>query len=357
MSYEIKLLFTVLVVVGLMQLQTLVVAEPQVPCYFIFGDALVDSGNNNKLVTAGKANYLPYGIDFPQGVTGRFTNGRTIADIIGQFLGFPNFIPPYALATDQQISTGVNYGSAYAGIRQETGRTEGERVTFDMQLQNHEAVMSRLSRLQQNNTFTQDYLKKCIYLVNIGSDDYINNYLMPNNYPTSHIYTTGQYAAVLTQQYSQQLTTLYNLGARKIVVYGLGLIGCAPTEITRFGTDGKTCVESINNAVGLFNDRLKPVVDLLNSDFSDARFTFINLTNIQETQGGEVLPNVACCQVRPFDGQCIPNSVFCSVRALSLWYVGFHPTETVNTIFATRSYSALSAMDASPYDISHLARL
>ncbi|GKB30347.1 reverse transcriptase domain-containing protein [Tanacetum coccineum] len=271
-------------------------------------DALVDSGNNNKLVTTGKANYLPYGIDFPQ----------------GQLLGFPNFIPPYALATDQHISTGVNYGSAYAGIREETGRTEGDRFTFDMQLQNHEAVISRLSRLQQNNTFTQDYLKECIYLVNIGSDDYVNNYLMPNNYPTSHIYTTGQYAAVLSQRYSQQLTTLYNLGARKIAVYGLGLIGCALTKITRFGTDGKTCVESINNDVGLFNDRLKPVVDMLNIDFSYARFTFINLTNIQATQGGEVLPNVACCQVRPSDAQ---------------------------------SYSALSAMDASPYDISHLARL
>ncbi|GJZ63339.1 GDSL esterase/lipase-like protein [Tanacetum coccineum] len=133
---------------------------------------------------------------------------------------------------------------------------------------------------------------------------------------------------------------------RKIVVYGLGLIGCAPTEITRFGTDGKTCVESINNDVGLFNDRLKPVVDMLNSDFSDARFTFINLTIIQATQGGEVLPNVGCCQVRPSDGQCIPNSVPYPVRALSLWYDGFHPTEIVNTIFATRSYTTLSARHA-----------
>ncbi|PWA79059.1 SGNH hydrolase-type esterase domain-containing protein [Artemisia annua] len=94
-----------------------------------------------------------------------------------------------------------------------------------------------------------------------------------------------------------------------------------------------------------------------NNDFFYARFTFINLTNIQETQGGEVLPNVPCCQVRPSDGQCTPNSIPCPVRALSLWYDGFHPTEIVNKIFATRSYSALSSMDASPYDISHLARL
>lgn len=70
--------------VVLMQLGIFVVtSKPQVPCYFIFGDSLVDSGNNNELVTAAKANYLPYGVDFPKGVTGRFTNGRTMADMIG----------------------------------------------------------------------------------------------------------------------------------------------------------------------------------------------------------------------------------------------------------------------------------
>ena len=73
-----------MIVAVLMQFQIFVaVSQPQVPCYFIFGDSLVDNGNNNDLVTMAKANYPPYGIDFPQGVTGRFTNGRTIADIIG----------------------------------------------------------------------------------------------------------------------------------------------------------------------------------------------------------------------------------------------------------------------------------
>ncbi|KAJ9536041.1 hypothetical protein OSB04_un000801 [Centaurea solstitialis] len=59
---------------------------PQVPCYFIFGDSLVDSGNNNDLNTKAKANYRPYGIDFPKGATGIFTNGQTMADIIGSSL-------------------------------------------------------------------------------------------------------------------------------------------------------------------------------------------------------------------------------------------------------------------------------
>jgi hypothetical protein len=58
--------------------------EPQVPCYFIFGDSLLDNGNNNQLHSLARANYLPYGIDFPGGPTGRFCNGKTSADIIGE---------------------------------------------------------------------------------------------------------------------------------------------------------------------------------------------------------------------------------------------------------------------------------
>lgn len=59
-------------------------AQPQVPCYFIFGDSLVDNGNNNNIVSLAKANYMPYGIDFPGGPTGRFSNGKTSVDVIGK---------------------------------------------------------------------------------------------------------------------------------------------------------------------------------------------------------------------------------------------------------------------------------
>lgn len=59
-------------------------AEPQVPCYFIFGDSLVDNGNNNQLQSLARANYMPYGVDFPEGPTGRFSNGKTTVDVVGK---------------------------------------------------------------------------------------------------------------------------------------------------------------------------------------------------------------------------------------------------------------------------------
>ncbi|KAK1424870.1 hypothetical protein QVD17_20211 [Tagetes erecta] len=360
MTRQLNLSFHVLIFLGLIHVTTFIVSgAPQVPCYFIFGDSLVDSGNNNGLTGEAKANYPPYGIDFPQGVTGRFTNGRTSADIIGQLLGFSKFIPSYATATDQEIETGVNYASGYAGIREETGSHQGDRISMDRQLLNHQATISRVMALQRNKTYTDEYLKKCIYLSNIGSNDYINNYLLPMFYSTSKTFTVEQYASVLIQQYSQQLKTLYNIGARKIVVYGLAKIGCTPIEIRRFDTNGKPCVEWINDAVKLFNDRLKSLVDELNSSYIDAKFTIMNLTSIASPILGAVpvLPNVTCCQVREQDGQCIPNSIPCLVRAVTIFYDALHPSESSNTLIATRSYKEVSPTDTYPYDISHLARL
>lgn len=56
---------------------------------FVFGDSLVDAGNNNYLPTLSKANIRPNGIDFKASggnPTGRYTNGRTIADIVGKLI-------------------------------------------------------------------------------------------------------------------------------------------------------------------------------------------------------------------------------------------------------------------------------
>lgn len=61
-----------------------------VPAMFVFGDSLVDNGNNNDLASLAKANYYPYGIDFSSGPTGRFSNGYTMVDEVGNYICFPS---------------------------------------------------------------------------------------------------------------------------------------------------------------------------------------------------------------------------------------------------------------------------
>lgn len=55
---------------------------------FVFGDSLTEVGNNNFLqYSLAKSNYPWYGIDYKNGrPTGRFSNGRTIGDIICNLL-------------------------------------------------------------------------------------------------------------------------------------------------------------------------------------------------------------------------------------------------------------------------------
>lgn len=55
-----------------------------VPAMYVFGDSLVDVGNNNHLLTLLKADYPHNGVDYPgRKATGRFSNGKNAADFLG----------------------------------------------------------------------------------------------------------------------------------------------------------------------------------------------------------------------------------------------------------------------------------
>ncbi|RHN59837.1 putative triacylglycerol lipase [Medicago truncatula] len=55
--------------------------EPLVPALFIFGDSIVDVGNNNYIYASVKANFFPYGRDFvTRTPTGRMSNGKLSVD-------------------------------------------------------------------------------------------------------------------------------------------------------------------------------------------------------------------------------------------------------------------------------------
>jgi len=61
--------------------------RPRVPAILVFGDSIVDTGNNNAVLTLTKSNFRPYGKDLNGGVpTGRFSNGRVPTDFVGSCL-------------------------------------------------------------------------------------------------------------------------------------------------------------------------------------------------------------------------------------------------------------------------------
>ncbi|KAL0314085.1 UNVERIFIED_CONTAM: GDSL esterase/lipase [Sesamum angustifolium] len=283
---------------------------PQVPCLFIFGDSLVDNGNNNDILTLARADYGPYGIDFPQGATGRFTNGRTFVDILAQLLGFPNYILPYARARGRALLQGANYASGASGIRDETGNNLGDHMSMNQQVNSFARTVQQLSRyFKGDGSALGNYLSKCIFYSGLGSNDYLNNYFMTDYYSTSSEYTPRTYAASLIQDYTKQLTELYNLGARKVVVTGVGQIGCIPYQLARY--DGFEVVDE------------------------------------------------GCCGVGKNNGQitCLPLQTPCDDRQKYLFWDAFHPTEAANILLAKKAYISKSKSHAYPINIQQLAML
>ncbi|PPD98408.1 hypothetical protein GOBAR_DD04582 [Gossypium barbadense] len=101
-----------------------------VPAIFIFGDSVFDAGNNHFIKNCSvQADFPPYGSTFFHHPTGRFTDGRTVADFISQFIGI-GLQQPYLEAqiavmngsSKEYPSNGLNFASAGSGVLQGTNK-------------------------------------------------------------------------------------------------------------------------------------------------------------------------------------------------------------------------------------------
>ena len=83
---------------------------------------------------------------------------------------------------------------------------QGDRIWMDRQLRNYDNTISKLESMIEGPV--SEYLKKCLYTVNIGSNDYINNYFMPQHYNTKDLFTSNEYAQLLVSRYQPQLQVI-----------------------------------------------------------------------------------------------------------------------------------------------------
>ncbi|GFP81260.1 GDSL esterase/lipase at1g71691 [Phtheirospermum japonicum] len=331
-----------------------------VPAIFVFGDSLSDNGNNNNfLISFAKANYFPYGIDFSSGPTGRFSNGYIMADAIAELLGLP-LIPPHSGATVEQMRYGVNFASAAAGILDITGRNFVTLIPFIEQINNFENTLEQMTDSLGVPDLGQA-LARSIFFIAIGSNDYLNNYLMPN-YATRNQYNAQQFADLLIQQYTSQITRLYRLGARRFAIAGLGLLGCIPSVLSQ-GNEG-ICSEEVNQLVHPFNINIKSMIHNLTTNLPDALFSYIDIHNIMQdlvdnsrSYGFNVV-NRGCCGTGRNRGQltCLPFQTPCPDRNQYIFWDAYHPTEAVNILLGQRAFNG-STDYVYPINIERLATL
>ncbi|KAL5993224.1 hypothetical protein ACLOJK_014147 [Asimina triloba] len=331
---------------------------------FLFGDSLVDDGNNNFLDSLARANYFPCGVDYYQGATGRFCNGKTVVDWMGDLLGLPS-PPPYAdpKTNGKKILGGVNYASAAAGILDETGAHFGDRFTLNQQVLNFENTLNDLRNQMDARTLSAFLAKSIVFLI-FGSNDYINNYLLPNMYPSSYRYNPQQFADLLINHYTRQLLALHSLGLRKFFIAGVAPLGCIPNQIATSPHDPGRCVDSVNQMVGPFNVGLKAAVDQLNHNHPGAIFAYANtyvafadILNNPAPYGFNVWDK-GCCGMGRNQGEitCLPMVMPCTDRNQYIFWDAFHPTQAANRILAQRAFYGPPS-DCYPVNVQQMSYL
>ncbi|OVA04741.1 Lipase [Macleaya cordata] len=337
---------------------------------FLFGDSLVDAGNNDYIITLSKADSPPYGIDFaPSGgqPTGRFTNGRTVSDIIGQALGEKSFPPPFLAPTTcgDAIFGGVNYASGASGILDETGTYFVGRMPLTEQINSFELNRAfMVSMLGENGT--TEFLKGAIFSVTSGSNDFLN-YLQPSiPFFGEDKVSPAMLQDLMVSNLTLQLKRLYELGGRKFLVVGVGPLGCIPfVRALKLMPIGKCSFEA-NQLIQGYNKKLKKTLDNLNKNLGPgAIFVYANsydivigilqryrkygFENAYDPCCGGNFPPFICFKGR--DGNT--SSTLCEDRSKYVFWDAYHPTEAANIIVAEKLLDGDEAI-ISPINVREL---
>ncbi|WOL12917.1 GDSL esterase/lipase [Canna indica] len=230
--------------------------------FFIFGDSLVDNGNNNYLATTARADQPPYGIDTPnRRPTGRFSNGKNVPDIVSEYLGAEPTLPYLSPELQgEKLLVGANFASAGIGILNDTGIQFANIIRITKQLQYFEQYQQRLSSLIGPQK-TQRLVNEALVLITLGGNDFVNNYYLVPYSARSREFSLPDYR-------------IYELGSRRVLVTGVGPLGCVPAELALRSRTG-ACDPELMRIPDLYNPQMIALLNQLNAQFgSQMRVTW-----------------------------------------------------------------------------------
>ncbi|KAH9326027.1 hypothetical protein KI387_006205 [Taxus chinensis] len=334
------------------------------PALFIFGDSLVDSGNNNYLLTNARADSAPNGIDYPTHLpTGRFSNGLNIPDFISENLGAESVLPylnPWLQG--DALLRGANFASAGVGVLNDTGFQFAHIIKMPQQFNYFMEYKERVAGMI-GLPATDSLVAGALVAICLGANDYVNNYfLLPFSLRQLH-YSLDDYHAIVMLEYKKHLQKLYELGARKIMVMSVGPLGCAPSQRASRSANGE-CHAGLQKSAADFNSLLKSTLDELNSHFAIPVYTYANsyamnvdMMTFPEAYGFKTSRD-ACCGRGRFNGlaPCDHLARCCPDRDNYVFWDAFHPTEKASRIIAARFMNGPPS-DMSPLNLKTMMQL
>jgi phospholipase/lecithinase/hemolysin len=332
---------------------------------YVFGDSIVDVGNNNHLtISLAKANFPHNGMDFPGGkATGRFCNGKNAADFLAEKVGLPTS-PPYLSLTktknESSFLRGVSFASGGAGILNGTDDLFRQSIPLLKQVEYFALVRDSLEKQLNSSGGAAQHLAKSLFPIVIGSNDMFGYFKSDSN--IAKTMSPQQYVDQLISSLKPLVNRIYTLGARKFIVVGLGAVGCCPSQRSQNKTGA--CNEATNYWSTKYNEALKSGLEQFQSQLNGFRYTYFNsyavFTNFLQNPAAYGFTEVrsACCGIGNLkaDFPCVPISSYCSNRSDHLFWDLYHPTEKAARIFVDTIFSGSKEL-VTPINLKQLVDL
>ncbi|KAL8252564.1 hypothetical protein R6Q59_036257 [Mikania micrantha] len=329
---------------------------------FIFGDSLLDSGNNNYINTTPKfqGNFWPYGISYFDPPTGRFSDGRIIPDFIAEYAGLP-LIPTYLDPQNTEFVYGANFASGGAGVFAETDA--GFVVDLRTQLKYLDDLEKQF-RQNLGDSKTDQLLSDAVYLFSCGGNDYFSQ--VSNNGSIVYPYTHQQYVGMVIGNLTHVFKKIHEKGGRKIGINTLPPLGCWPS--IRAGRPDNTCNYEIDVITSLHNRKLSEKLQQLEKQLDGFMYSLFDLNTEARkrmknpSKYGLKIGDSACCGSGPFGGidscggKMGTEFDLCDNISDYFFFDSNHCTEVVYRQFAELYWNGGESNVTAPYDLKTLFR-
>lgn len=127
---------------------------------------------------------------------------------------------------------------------------------------------------------TKNLVSKALVLITLGGNDFVNNYFLTPITVRRLQYNLQDFSNLLISDYKKILQRLYDLGARRVLVTGMGPLGCVPAERAVRSANGQ-CAEEPQRASEIFNHLLIQMIPTLNQELGSDIFVAVNAKEIQ----------------------------------------------------------------------------
>lgn len=123
---------------------------------------------------------------------------------------------------------------------------------LQVQLQQFETLVTQ-------NKIEKETVREALYVFETGSNDVVS-YFFPTG---ADLPAPDDFVRLMLSEFTQVIQHIYDLGARRIAIFGLGPVGCIPARLTLPNCSADYCNNHVNDMATNYNMGLENLVNEL----------------------------------------------------------------------------------------------